>query len=91
MVRGKARARRNQYQVAYLFSTKYDRPAWFFSRLWEKFNVRYFDYHADLQPELAATILGGKTVYVARAKAEWVAIVEIEQPGATAHSLPAPK
>jgi len=84
----KARALRNQYQVAYLFSTKYDHPAWFFSRLWDKFNVRYFDYHSDLQPELAASILGGKIVYLARTKAEWVAIIEMEEPGTSAHSLP---
>ena len=84
----KARAMGNQYQVAYLFSTKYDRPAWFFSRLWDKFNVRYFDYHSDLQPELAASILGGKIVYLARTKSEWVAIIEMEEPGTTARSLP---
>src|SRR5437764_6623844 len=38
----KARAMRSQYQVAFLFSTKYDRPAWFFSGLWDQFNVRQF-------------------------------------------------
>ena len=81
----KARSMRNQYQVAYLFSTKYDHPTWFFSRLWEKFNVRYFDYHTDVQPELAASILQGKIVYLARAQAEWVAIVELEEPGASAN------
>ncbi|PYP87506.1 MAG: glycosyltransferase [Candidatus Angelobacter sp. Gp1-AA117] len=82
----KARSMRNQYQVAYLFSTKYDHPTWFFSRLWDRFNVRYFDYHTDVQPELAASILEGKIVYLARAQAEWVAIVELEDPGTSAQN-----
>ena len=76
----KARQLRNQYQVAYLFSTKYDQPAWFTSRLWTDLNRRYFDYHTDVDPETAAEFLGGNIVYLARRKAEWVAIVELEQP-----------
>jgi hypothetical protein len=76
----KARRMRNQYQVAYLFSTKYDRPSWFDSKLWTTLNRRYFDYHTDVDPETAAAFLGGSIVFLARRKAEWVAIVEIEQP-----------
>ena len=84
----KARALRNQYQVAYLFSTKYEQPTWFFSRLWNRLGVRYFDYHTDMMPETAATILGGKLVYLARSKAEWVAVVEMEGPGVMGEALP---
>jgi hypothetical protein len=76
----KARQMRNQYQVAYLFSTKYDRPAWFTSTFWTALNRRYFDYHTDVDPETAAQFLGGNIVYLARRKAEWVAIIELEQP-----------
>jgi 4-amino-4-deoxy-L-arabinose transferase-like glycosyltransferase len=76
----KARRMRSQYQVAYLFSTKYDRPAWFSSKLWTTLNRRYFDYHTDVDPETAAEFLGGNIVFLARRKAEWVAIVEMEQP-----------
>lgn len=76
----KARRMRNQYQVAYLFSTKYDRPGWLSSKLWTSLNRRYFDYHADVDPETAAAFLGGNIVFLARRKAEWVAIVEIQQP-----------
>ena len=72
---------RSQYQVAYLFSTKYDRPSWFTSRFWTALNRRYFDYHTDVDPETAAEFLGGNIVYLARRKAEWVAIVELETPG----------
>jgi 4-amino-4-deoxy-L-arabinose transferase-like glycosyltransferase len=76
----RARQMRGQYQVAYLFSTKYESGTWFRSELWEKLNQRFFDYHKDVSPETAAEMLGGKPVFVARKKAEWVEIVEIEQP-----------
>ncbi|HEY6305937.1 MAG TPA: glycosyltransferase family 39 protein [Candidatus Angelobacter sp.] len=76
----RARQMRGQYQVAYLFSTKYEASTWFRSELWEKLNRRFFDYHRDISPETAAEMLGGKIVYLARSKAEWVAVVEIEQP-----------
>jgi hypothetical protein len=76
----KARRMRNHYQVAYLFSTKYDRPAWFNSHFWTTLNRRYFDDHTDVDPETAAEFLGGSIVFLARRKAEWVAIVELEPP-----------
>jgi Dolichyl-phosphate-mannose-protein mannosyltransferase len=76
----RARQMRGQYQVAYLFSTKYESSTWFRSELWEKLNRRFFDYHRDVSPEAAAEMLGGKIVFLARSKAEWVAIVEIEPP-----------
>jgi hypothetical protein len=73
-----ARAVRGHYQVAYLFSTKYEAGAWFRSELWERLNRRFFDYHQDIPPEIAAALLGGRIVFLARKKAEWVAIVEID-------------
>ncbi len=80
----KARQMRSQYQVAYLFSTKYEAPPLFRSAQWEKFNRRFFDYHADVPPELAAEFLHGKIVFLTRSHAEWVAIVEMDQAGAVA-------
>lgn len=80
----KARNMRSQYQVAYLFSTKYEGSTWFHAALWDRLNTRYFDYHQDVSPEIAAELLGGKPVYIARKKAEWVEIIEMEQPGAVA-------
>jgi dolichyl-phosphate-mannose-protein mannosyltransferase len=76
----KARQMRSQYQVAYLFSTKYEASTWFRSALWERLNTRFFDYHRDLSPQAAAEMLGGRVVFVARTKAEWVEIIEMEQP-----------
>jgi Dolichyl-phosphate-mannose-protein mannosyltransferase len=75
----RARQMRGQYQVAYLFSTKYESGVWFQSELWQRLNRRFFDYHQDVPPEAAAELLGGRIVFLARKKAEWVAVVETEQ------------
>jgi hypothetical protein len=75
----RARQMREHYQVAYLFSTKYEPATWIRPRFWERLNRRFFDYHQDLSPEAAAELLGGKIVFLSREKAEWVAIVEIDQ------------
>jgi len=75
-----ARRLRGQYQVAYLFSTKYESGGWLRSAMWERLNRRFFDYHQDLNPEAAAEILGGKIVFLDRKKGEWVAVLEMEQP-----------
>ena len=83
----KARQSRGRYQVAYLFSTKYEASTWFRSTLWERLNERFFDYHRDLSPEAAAQLLGGRVVYVDRKKAEWVEIIEMEQPSSVAGTV----
>jgi hypothetical protein len=75
----RARAMRSRYQVAYLFSTKYESATWFHSAFWDRLNERYFDYHRDLSPEASAQVLGGKLVFLARKKAEWVEIIEMDQ------------
>jgi hypothetical protein len=82
----RARPMRSQYQVAYLFSTKYETSTWFHSEFWEKLNQRFFDYHRDVSPEAAAELLGGRVVFLGRSKGEWVEIVEIEQPSSVASS-----
>lgn len=86
----KARTMASRYQVAYLFSTKYEASTWFHSDFWDRLNQRYFDYHRDVSPEIAAGLLGGKVVYLARKKAEWVEIIEMEQPGSVAFKLSPP-
>jgi hypothetical protein len=80
----KARQMRSKYQVAYLFSTKIDVPPWIHSERWEKLNRRFFGSHVDVSPELAAEFLHAKIVFLARSKAEWVAILEMEQPSSVA-------
>ena len=84
----KARQMRSQYQVAYLFSTKVDVPPLIHSERWEKLNRRFFGSHVDISPELAAEFLHGKIVFLARSKAEWVAILEMDQPSSVASNSP---
>lgn len=79
----KARAIRSQYQVALIFSTKYEHPTWLGTRL-DGLTRRYFDYHTDLPPEMIANLLGGKIVLLERKKGEWAAVVEIEELGTSA-------
>lgn len=90
----KAQQMRSRYQVAYLFSTKYEAAPWIRSDRWEKLNRRFFGSHLDVSPELAAEFLHGKIVFLARIKAEWVAILEMEQPSrvaAVGQDHPSPK
>lgn len=79
-----ARSLKSRYQVAYIFSTKYEGSTWFHSDFWDRLNERYFDYHRDLSPEAAAEVLGGRPVYIEAKKAEWVEIIEMEQGGTQA-------
>jgi hypothetical protein len=80
----KARQMRSKYQVAYLFSTKNESPPWIRSERWEKLNQRFFGSHRDVSPDLAAEFLHGRIVFLARSKAEWVAILELDQPSSVA-------
>ena len=75
----KAQQERGQYQVVYMFSTK-TAAGWFRPRFWQRLNRRFFDDHEDMAPQAAAELLGGKIVYLVRGDAEWVAVLEIEQP-----------
>jgi len=73
----KARALRSRYQVAYLFSTKYESAGWFQSEWWNRMNRKFFDYHTDVPPDVAAEFLGGRVVFLERRKQEWVEIIEM--------------
>jgi len=77
---------RSHYEVALVFSTKYEpeRPLldrWNTSlgRKWTELKRRFFGYHCDLPPEAAARILGGRVVYSAERKGQWVAVIEMER------------
>jgi hypothetical protein len=74
-----AAAAQGQYDWAYLFSTKYEPPRlpWH-SAFWERMQQKYFDYHADIAPEVAAQMIGGRIVFRAQRRGEWVALVQIE-------------
>ena len=75
-----AAAQRPDFDVALLFSTKYE-PAngspmdWL--GFWRRAQERYFDYHRDLPPEMAAQILGGRILYLQRRGGQWIAVVDV--------------
>jgi Dolichyl-phosphate-mannose-protein mannosyltransferase len=72
---------RSRFDVALVFSTKYQPQRTMFERWprWQDWKSRYFGYHVDLTPEVAASMLGGNVVYVERLSGQWVGIVEMEK------------
>jgi hypothetical protein len=78
----KASSASGTYDVAFLFSTKWQppRPLWTTLPFGESIQKRFFDYHADIAPERAAAMLGGRVVMYENRDNEWVAIVVIERP-----------
>jgi Dolichyl-phosphate-mannose-protein mannosyltransferase len=71
---------RAHFDVALVFSTKYQPRSvldrW---RLWQEWKSRYFDFHVDLTPEAAASVLGGDLVYAERRRGQWVGIIKMER------------
>jgi hypothetical protein len=72
---------RSHYEVALVFSTKYDPPHPLLQRwkAWEGLKQRYFGFHRDLPPEAIARILGGKIVFQEPRKGQWAAVIEMEK------------
>src|SRR5579862_825004 len=72
---------RAHFEVALVFSTKYQPPhplldRW---RTWTNLKRRFFGFHVDLPPAAAAQILGGHIAYSEERKGQWVAVIEMEQ------------
>jgi hypothetical protein len=72
---------RSRFDVALVFSTKYEpahpvMPRW---PVWEKLKERFFGYHHDLPPVIAAQLLGGHVVYEDHRPGQWVAVIEMER------------
>ena len=73
---------RDQFEVALLFSTKYEPPRKLFGDwpAWDRIKTRFFGYHRDLPPEIAARLLGGEIVFEKRMGGQWVAVVDLQKP-----------
>jgi hypothetical protein len=75
----------SNYDVATVFSTKYEPPMalwdrWRgFTELRTKWKTRFFGYHRDLPPAAAANILGGRIVFSEERHGQWIAVIEIER------------
>ena len=72
---------RGRFDVALVFSTKYEpaRPLLRGWRAWEKLKTRFFGFHHDLPPEIAAQLLGGRVVFTEKRSGQWVAVIELER------------
>ena len=76
-----ARLAAGQYDVALLFSTKQtpqfsvlDRWSW-----WERLSRRYFGFHRDLSPDVAAAMLGGRVTWEGKRGRQWIALVSFDR------------
>jgi hypothetical protein len=72
---------RSHYDVALVFSTKYEPgPApWDRWRNWTEMKSRFFGFHRDVPPAAAAQILGGHIVFSEQRQGQWIAVVELEK------------
>jgi len=76
-----ATGRQSDFDVALVFSTKYEPPhPWFAAwSSWQRWKTRFFGYHLDVPPAVAAQILGGRVVFSESRKGQWIAVIETEQ------------
>ena len=70
---------RSHYDVALVFSTKYEPPHPLLDRwqTWVQLKRRFFGYERDLPPAVAAQMLGGQIVYSKERKGQWAAVIEL--------------
>jgi hypothetical protein len=70
----------SEFDVAFLFTTKWQppHPLWQTLPFGEAIQERFFDYHEDISPDRAASMLGGRIVRYENRNNEWVAIIAIE-------------
>jgi hypothetical protein len=65
-----------------IFSTKYEPSHDVFGALpgFERLQARFFGFHRDLPPGVAAQLLGGRIVFNEARHGQWIAVIEIERP-----------
>jgi hypothetical protein len=76
-----ARDEANSYDMAMIFSTKYEPASGFLIRLpfWEALQKRYFDYHSDVPPAFAAEMLQGRIVWQEKRGGQWAAVLLMDR------------
>ncbi len=72
---------RERFDVALVFSTKYEpaRPLLGGWRSWERLKARYFGFHRDVPPAVAAQVLGGRLVFTEASAGQWIGVIEVER------------
>jgi hypothetical protein len=72
---------RSNYEVAMIFSTKYEPGprVWDRWRTWTDLKTRFFGFHRDLPPAAVAQILGGHIVFSEQRPGQWIAVIEMER------------
>jgi hypothetical protein len=70
---------RSNYEVALIFSTKYEPGPrrWDRWRTWTALKSRFFGFHRDLPPAAAAQILGGRVAFSEQRQGQWIAVIEL--------------
>ncbi len=70
----------SSFDIALVFSTKYEPPhSWFERwRQWQQWKTEFFGYHRDVPPAAAAQLLGGRLVYNDARKGQWIGVIEME-------------
>jgi 4-amino-4-deoxy-L-arabinose transferase-like glycosyltransferase len=73
----KAAADPGTYDLALIFSTKWEPPAnrVNLGKSNESADTKYFDFHRDLSPAEVASLLHGDVVWQAQRKGEWAAVI----------------
>jgi len=72
---------RHHFDVALVFSTKYQPPHALFENWngWQRVKEKYFGYHRDLLPEDIAQRLGGTIAYHQERNGQWIAVIAVER------------
>jgi len=72
---------RSSFDLALVFSTKYEPPhPWFENwRKWQHWKTEFFGYHRDVPPDVAAQVLGGQLVYMDVRHGQWIGVIEMER------------
>jgi hypothetical protein len=70
---------RSQFDVALVFSTKYEpvHPLLNGWQAWERTKSRFFGFHRDLPPAAVAQVLTGDVIYSATRKQQWIAVIDV--------------
>ena len=76
-----ARSRRNEFDTALVFSTKYQPPHGFLDNweAWRKIKEQFFGYHRDLPPEEVARRLAGAIVFHKERNGLWIAVIALNK------------